>query len=110
MISVKKYNSNIRQSNEMRWQMTNICHMCHKAEETIIHLFIKCQFTIKIRQYIHDVTVNYYSIFTLYRKEEYHLILNKNEDMHWRGMKMVTYFVLWRKHCARIFRDEINYH
>jgi hypothetical protein len=38
------------------------------------------------------------------------MIMDANEDIHWRRMESVTCFMMWRERCARIFRDQGKTH
>jgi zinc-binding in reverse transcriptase len=88
------------------WQMINMCHMCYNAEEIVHNLFAECQYIKEIRFYIHDVIQNHRSISTPYRNGRNKSILDVSQNKHWRRLKIVTCFVIWRERCARIFRDE----
>jgi zinc-binding in reverse transcriptase len=77
------------------WQLVSICHMCFDV-----------QFIREIHCYIHDIAKNHRIVFTNYRRWHYQLMLGTRENIYWRRMKVITFFVIWRERCTWIFRDE----
>jgi hypothetical protein len=87
--------------------MTNVCCICFQEEESVNHLFVGCQIVKEIRWYIHDVIqMRWQQSSAKYKRGDFQMVADCNEHLKWRKLEAITCFIIWRKQCNRISRDE----
>lgn len=84
--------------------LVNRCIMCKKANETVKHLFYRCEISLQI----YTEMLTEYQIKTPVLQQGEHPIINIKFTRRERSLFLIASFVIWRERCARIFRDAEN--
>jgi hypothetical protein len=56
-----------------------------------------CKIIRVIRNYIHDETQRHLPINDNYQRGDLNIIVQKEENIHWRRLQLTTCFVIWRE-------------
>ncbi|KAJ4804966.1 RNA-directed DNA polymerase (reverse transcriptase)-related family protein [Rhynchospora pubera] len=85
------------------WQLPNMCSLCNSDSETVTHLFNHCAF---FKSLLASISISIPAIGYLLLTTQHHSsVLTGTMPSTNRDLLSISYFILWRERCNRIFKE-----
>jgi zinc-binding in reverse transcriptase len=86
------------------FQLTNICPLCWKDNETVQHLFYSCSYTTNIRSYIQATMLG--SSAPSITQTTTDFLLSRDQDKRQKQLEVTIIFTLWKERYRRTFENK----
>lgn len=82
------------------FHIVGICYMCRRSDEMVRHLFSQCS----VSAQVYDGTLQSVLV-RVPGQDNVQFLIEKNTAAKARQLMLISYFVIWRERCNRIFRE-----